>query len=279
MDEEDLIESQKKFSISKVYDHRFKIDFMGVFISCIVLMIMDETIKYLNYLPELFNGADYIFHIFQSVITICSQLGVSIAAAVIFYYILEFINAKKKINDITEIRKYMLFILYNHMNIICNTKSFEDLNRDKKRLKGDVKLFLFMDIPILLECYNDCNKEKFAKELNDYFLEVHKDIDKKRILIIELQGFQKDITSLLEYKRFSFYKGYMEDIEGLQSVYEEVDGYSEIYKSEDNIECFKFIIDNYLSFLEDCIHIYHIMERYVECLEDKHFIEFMKMMD
>lgn len=279
MDEEDLIDSQKKFKLSKVYDKRFKVDFLWVFISCILFMVIDQIMKYLDYLPELFTGADFIFHILQCGISICSQLAVSVAAAIVFYYVLEFINAKKKIDDITEIRKYMMFILYNHMEIICNTESFVELNRDKKRLEGPAKLFLIMDVPILLECYNNYDRPKLSKELIDYFMNAHTDSEKKRILTLNLQSFHKQITSLLEHKRFTFYKGYMQDIEGLQSMYEEMDGYLSIYVSEDNIECFEFIIDYYLSFFEDCIHIYHIMERYVECLNEKRFIEFIKLMD
>lgn len=103
--------------------------------------------KYLNNIPKLFTYSDYIFHFLQSIITICSQLGVSIAATIIFYYIIELVNAKKRKEDLETIRKYLLFILYVHMNIICNTESYKILNRDKLRLKGDLKMFLTIDLP------------------------------------------------------------------------------------------------------------------------------------
>lgn len=279
MDEEDLIESRNKFTVPKVKDKRFKIDFAWIFILCVGLMIADQIIKYVDYLPELFDGADYIFHIVQSAVIICAQLSVSVAAAVIFYYVLEFINTKKRINDITEIRKYMLFILYHHMNIICHTESFGKLNRDKKRLDSSVKMFLTMDIPILLDCYNSYNQDSFSKELHSWFLKAHNSDEGKRLLILDLKSFQKEIDKLVEYKRFPFYKGYTQDIEGVQSLYEEISEYTDMYKCDSITDYFEPMIDYYISFLDDCIHVYHIMERYVECLEEKRFFEFIKMMD
>lgn len=279
MDEEDLIESRKKFTVPKVKDKRFKIDFCWIFIFCISLMIADQIIRYLDYLPELFDGADYIFHVVQSIVAICSQLSVSVAAAVIFYYVLEFINAKKRINDIAEIRKYMLYILYRHMNIICHTNSFEDLNRDKKRLDGPVKMFLIMDIPILLDCYKSYNQEGFAKELHGWFLKAHHNEEEKRLLTIDLKSFEKEIDKLVEYKRFPFYKGYTQDIVELKSLYEEISEYTDIYQHDNVTDYFEPLTDYYISFLDDCIRIYHFMERYVECLEEKRFLEFIKMMD
>lgn len=279
MDEEDLIESKQRLRLPKVVDKRFKVDFAWIFILCISLMVIDQIMKYLDYLPELFYGADYIFHIAQSGIVICSQLSVSVAAAVIFYYVAEFINTKKKIADITEIRKYMLFMLYHHMSILCHTKSFEKLNRNKKRLDGPAKMFLIMDVPILLECYNNYDKTVLAKELYERFSEIHSSDEEKRLLIIELNFFQKEIDSLVEYKRFPFYKGYTQDIEGLKSLYEEVSEYTDMYKCDSNPDYFEPLINDYIDFFADCIHTYHIMERYVQCLEDKRFLEFIKMMD
>lgn len=282
MDEEDILDSKKKFKVPKINDERFKINFLGIFILCIIIMSTDQIMKYLDYYPELFYGADYIFHILQSIINICSQLAVSIAAAIIFYYVLEFINEKKRINNFVEIRKYILFILYNHMNIICNLESFKNLNRNKKRLQGPIKMFFIVDIPILLECYNNCNKEIFKTELRHYFLKVHKDSEGKRLLMIFIENFGKDVENLLEYKDVSFYKGYTEDIEGLKSIYENMNEYIDCYNDEEdacNLDyCIEIIVDNYIDFLDESIHTYHIIERYIRCLKDKNFIEFMKML-
>lgn len=243
----------------------------------------DQIIKCFEDSPELFKGANYIFHIIQSLVSIISQLAVSVAAAIIFYYIMEFINAKKRINDIVEIRKSVLFMLYNHMRILCHTQIFDKLNRDKKRLADRFKIFLIVDIPIFLECYNECETEKLHDELVDYFRSVESNAEEKENLIRNLQGFRKDIANLLEKKRFPFYKGYMQDIEELQAIYEELEGYTMIYKEEDeNIDklcCYEYIIEFYYFLLTDSVQTYCIMERYIECLEEKHVLEFIRMVD
>lgn len=282
LDEEDLMDSQKKIKIPKVNDERFKINFSWIFIVCIMIMIADQIMRYLDCYPELFYGGDYAFHILQSAISICSQLSVSVAAAVIFYYAIEFINEKKKMDDFIEIRKYIIFILYKHMDILYNIESFKKLNRDKKRLNGDDKLFLIVDIPILLECYKKCSGEKIKVELNNYFSKIHENTEKKRMLLMNLELIQQNIEALLKYKHFSFYKGYRKDIENLKSVYGDMKDYIDTYDYEDNINNLEFvivyIIEDYINFLEECIHVYHIVERYIMCLEDKRFVEFMRML-
>ena len=161
MDEEDVLDSQKDFKLDfvKINNSRFRIRFAGIFIACIGIMIFDQIMKYLEYLPELFCGGDYIFHFFQSMITICSQLGVSLAAAIIFYYLIEYISAKNRKDDLCTIRKYLLYMLYAHMNLICNTKSFDKLNRDKRRLEGPLKMFLIIDLPFFFSVYCETNND------------------------------------------------------------------------------------------------------------------------
>lgn len=282
MDEEDILDSQKEIKTSKIHDKRFKINFLCIFICCIIIMVMDQVIKYLDSYPELFYGADYIFHISQSIINICSQLAVSISAAIIFYYVLEFINEKKKLNHFIEIRKYMLFILYKHMEIICNIKSFKNLNRNKKRLNSRFKFFCIVDIPILLKCYNNCNKKILKKELSDYFIEIHKTTNDKDLLIVNLQNFNENLKSLLKYKDFSFYKGFTEDIEDLSSSYREIQDYIKNYNDEDDTDALEYIIDiiieNYIDLLDNSIHTYSIVVRYIDCLKKKYFFEFIKML-
>lgn len=97
MDEEDLLDSKKGLHFPKVFDSRFRVDYLWLFILCVGFMVMDQIMKYLDYCPELFSGGNYIFHVIQSLTSILSQLAVSVAAAIIFYYVVEFINAKKKL--------------------------------------------------------------------------------------------------------------------------------------------------------------------------------------
>lgn len=278
MDKDDLRDYMMETKITKLHNRRFKINFIWIFILCILIMILDQLMKYLDYLPELFNGSNYVFHILQSIVNIVSQLSVSVASAIIFYYVLEFINAKKKIQDLREIRKYILFILYTHMEIICNTPSFNSLNRNLKRLSIFPKMFLYDDIPILLRDYDNYDEEKLKIELNNYFFETHQDDEKRRQLILTFDFFKEKMTNLYKYKDFTFYKDFNEDIEGLKSIIDDMNECLMCYENKKDMIYFQDIIDNYITFLNESINIYCFMETYILCLEDKHFIQFMKML-
>lgn len=67
----------------------------------------------------------------------------------------------------------------------------------------------------------------------EYFVRVENNPEDKEILMKHIQSFKREIDDLSVEKRFPFYKGYMQDIEELQSVYEEFYEYTSIYKDED----------------------------------------------
>ena len=52
-------------------------------------------------------------------------------------------------------------------------------------------------------------------------MRVENNPEDKEILMKHIQSFKREIDDLSVEKRFPFYKGYMQDIEELQSVYEE----------------------------------------------------------
>lgn len=209
MDEEDLLDSKKELHFPKVFDSRFRVDYLWLFILCVGFMVMDQIMKYLDYCPELFSGGDYIFHVIQSLTSILSQLAVSVAAAIIFYYVVEFINAKKKLGDIVEIRKHLIFMMYGHMRILCHTPSFDGLNRNKKRLNDKFKMFLIMDMPIFLDSYYGCKKEKPSSELFEYFVRVENNPEDKEILMKHIQSFKREIDDLSVEKRFPFRRDFL----------------------------------------------------------------------
>ncbi len=80
-------------SISSQQD--YKISFGKVFIFMIILMVLEKVVLLFKDSPPLFNGADMMFHIFVNILSILSQLAASIAAAIIFFFCIEFVNKKK----------------------------------------------------------------------------------------------------------------------------------------------------------------------------------------
>ena len=280
MDREDVENSQKEIIVPKVRDKRFKIKFLSIVIVCIIIMFLDQFMNFLVDLPEIFYKGDYIFHILKSIINLCSQLAVSIFSAILFYYIVEFINSKKKIGELEEIRKYILFILYKHMKIICNIKSFKNLNRNKERLKGEYKWFSTVDIPILLKDYINHDGSNLKMELEEYFFKSGKDYNKKIFLVEKIKKFKKEVDELLKYKNIDVYKEYKEDLEGLESIYKDLYEKFEVYEEAMVTDLIlDDIVDVYIEFLYESINIFNILQRYILCIKNKKIIEFLKMRD
>ena len=48
-----------------------------------------------NNVPELFDGADIIYHSIANILSVITQLAASVAAAIIFYYYSESFNTNK----------------------------------------------------------------------------------------------------------------------------------------------------------------------------------------
>lgn len=279
MDEEDILDSKKDFRLNniKLNNKIFKIRFASIFLICIGVLTLEQIMKYLDNLPELFTGGDCIFHFFQSILTICSQLGVSVAAAIIFYYLMEYVNVKKRKDDLETVRKYLLYTLYAHMNLVCNTKSFECLNRDKQRLKGSLKMFLIMDLPFFFYAYSETSNDTMQCDIYKYFVWAHNNDENKELLISQLCSFAKDIKELKGLRLISAYKGFRNNIEELCAAYEEFYSGVAIYKSEDNAECLEVIAEDYMLFFESTVETYCYIEKYIESLENSEIIQFMRL--
>lgn len=74
---------------------KYNIQFGLPFIICVCIMLFEKVYLMLNDLPELFNGADIIYHSVTNILSVITQLAASVAAAIIFYYCAEFLNKKK----------------------------------------------------------------------------------------------------------------------------------------------------------------------------------------
>lgn len=73
----------------------YKIDFGLGFLLCILMMVFNEVWTILGNLPEAFPYGDFIYHIIVGVVAIINNLAIGIAAAIIFYYAVQFIDKKK----------------------------------------------------------------------------------------------------------------------------------------------------------------------------------------
>jgi hypothetical protein len=106
----------------------YKIRFIKLFIVCVCIMVIEKLLFIFEDSPEIIVNGDLIYHAIMGVTSICSQLASSIAAAIIFYYCAEFINKKKVMGKYVDFRREILFLLYNHMEILTKLESFNEIS-------------------------------------------------------------------------------------------------------------------------------------------------------
>lgn len=116
------------------------IDFYKTFIVCVLIMIIDQGVTFFENAPELFQGGDEIFHIIQAIVSVLTQLSASIAAAIVFYYMCQFVDARKCISDIEAIQwsiENLLFQCRKLYDDVGNNWCIEDL-MDKNYINSNI---------------------------------------------------------------------------------------------------------------------------------------------
>lgn len=68
--------------------------------------------------PELFVGADLIYHIIANILSVITQLAASVAAAIIFYYCTELLYKKRDLEKYVDMRRALLITIYFMMDLL-----------------------------------------------------------------------------------------------------------------------------------------------------------------
>lgn len=264
--------------IGEVYEsERFYIDFRRIFIGCLGFIILNNIFSVIDKLPELFVGGDVVYHILSNIVSIIANLAASVAASIIFYYVCMFIDCRKKIDDMTELRKYMLFILYSHIDILKHIGDYKVLAKEEEEYEESFKTYLhsIYAIPRLVEIY-DLGQDDYEliDQISNYLssLEVN---DIERLMAV----FKRDVRGLIGLKGHIYVKGYIDDIDSLEAMQEEIEIWSTGLKKEDE----KFesqiigLAEQYVTFFKYSMEIYLHMQEFIYCIEYKKIIRFLKM--
>ena len=259
---------------------RFRIDFKSIFLACIGVMVLDKIMIALDSLPPLFNGADILYHIFASAISIFSQLAVSVAAAIIFYYIIEFYNIKRNIEKYIELRKDLLFILYAHMALVRHTNEFDYLNQRQRRVDDDV-CFDMNDIPYLLHDFDKWDKEKAKSTMVPKLITFFNGLS-PRLQDWYINRFQKEIDSLKLKRDYRYIKGSSDDIDNIVSIHQDMMEYYDLWKVEGDTQkkeqFLSGVFSDYIDFFNDSVNFYQLIQMFISCVDRKDIILYLKML-
>ncbi len=273
----DYVEAITK-GIGEIYTNkRFYIDFKNIFTWCLVLLVLNSFFCVADKLPELFVGGDVVYHILSNIFVIISNLAASVAAAIIFYYASMFIECKKNFDNITEHRKYMLFILYGHIDIVKHVESYNVLAKEEKEYEQSFKLYLnsVYAIPRLVDMYElELGNEKLLDQISNYL----SSLEVKEIEML-MSSFKTNVRKLIELKSHVYVKGYTDDINSLVAILDEIEIWSSgLNKNDENFESqIEGLAEQYVTFFHHSIEMYLHTQEFIYCIEQKRLIRFLKM--
>lgn len=101
----------------------FYFEFKKILILCFLFLVLDQIMPYIENLDELFNGANIIFQIFKCVVSVNAVIAGSVFAAVVFYYITIFLEARRETKKYAEQLELLLDSIDNIISDIMPQKS------------------------------------------------------------------------------------------------------------------------------------------------------------
>lgn len=214
------------------------IDFYKTFILCVLIMIIDQGFTLFENAPELFQGGDEIFHIMQAILSVLTQLSASIAAAIIFYYMCQFVDARNCISDIEDVQVHIENLLFQCMKVYGDDEGksccIEDLV-NKNYIKSNVIL-----------------DEKYS---------------------LKIKIIQDELNHICEFQQLHiYYKKYKNEIESIKEIFNRLlIANNEIHT---NVAQINELMND---FVTGAVEIYKSQCSFVDSINKKRIFTFIKM--
>lgn len=261
---------------------RYKIDFGLIFFTCVFIISFSKVWTILGDYPEAFKYGSIIYQIVDLLLYVLGNLSIGVAATIIFYYIQQLIEKKRNFDLYTELRRILLFMFYKHLVILSEIENFKEIKQRDRKVTGLWGYDIF-DIPVLIRLYNEINteelKEKLKNNLIDHFISMS-DQQLKEFS----NSFQKEIDELKTKESIRYFKESNELIMSLCISYE--DDFSlitDIYvrdRNESNLkDLTEEIVNDYINFLDATFVLYQELKIFIDSIEKKKIMVFIKMLD
>ena len=181
-----------------------------------------------------------------------------------------------------DVRSDVLRLLYNHINILREIKEFKELKVEKKPGEwfNSIK-----DIPILIESFykihSEEQKERFKNHLESYFANASKETLNKI-----MKEFEDDVKVLEEKKNIRFFKHSKDLIESFTTMMRDDGDLALIFhlyfyeeREDEKRDYRKELVKDYYTFLEETLDLYEDLSAFMESIEKKQILQFIKMVD
>lgn len=259
---------------------KHKIDFGIIFIISILIIFFSKVWGIIGNYPEAFKYGSIIYQIIDVILYVLSNLSIGVAASIIFYYTHQLIEKKKNFQQYVELRKILLFMFYNHLKVLSKIHNFREINQRDRDITAILFPFDIYDIPVLVRLYGEIKSEEqktdFKKNLMDFFLNMN-----EQDLNDFSNSFKKNLEELKKMQGIRFFKNSNELIVSLCNSY-----YDEFYiaagisrENNDLTGIAELIADDYILFLDDTMDLYLELIQFIDSIEKKRIIKFIKMLD
>ncbi len=261
---------------------RYKIDFSLTFFTCILIIFFSKIWNILGNYPEAFKYGSIIYQIVDVILFVLSNLSIGIAATIIFYYIQQLIEKKRNFDWYAELRRILLFMFYKHLVVLSEIENFKEIKQRDRRVTGLLGYDIY-DIPVLIELYNEINteeqKEKFKNNLINHFINMS---DQQ---VEEFSNsFQKEIDEITTKENTRYFKESNELIRSLYTIYnDDFSIMTNIYvrdSTELNLNHLtEEVVNDYIDFLDATFELYQELTTFIDSIEKKKIMVFIKMLD
>ncbi|MFE4243780.1 hypothetical protein [Peribacillus butanolivorans] len=154
---------------------------------------------------------------------------------------------------------------------------------NKRERFGD--LFYSPDVPILIKAFKNINSEEQKSELKENLKKYFSNTSNQRLLFIMID-FERNINRLDSKKNTRYFKGSKDLIESITSMFSDMATRVSYYrnakaKNEEDEQAFylKYLVEEYYDILESTIELYEELEIFIDCIEKKRLLTFIRMVD
>ncbi|MED3971397.1 hypothetical protein P4658_27250 [Priestia megaterium] len=261
---------------------KYKIDFGLTFLLCILIMIFGQVWTFLGNFPEAFPYGNIVYNVVVVIFFIFTNLSIGVAAAIIFYFMSQFLDKNRNFEMYSDLRSDILRILYDLMKIVSEVNQFKELKLIQKERR--INWFQHTDVPILIKHFREIDSEEkklvLKKDLMTYLSGLSDEKMNETILNLE-----KHIEKLEEKKNIRYFKESRDLIESLTGNFGDGDFSLDfsLYIGEENKINKNAYLENlangYYDVLDSSINLYEELEEFIISIEKKKIIKFIKMLD
>jgi len=245
-------------------------------------MLFSKLWEFLKNRPEAFPYGDEIFHAIEVIFYILSNLAIGIAAAIVFYYMGFYLDKKKNMESYQYFRSDVRRLLFNHKDLLREIEEFKILNEEKK--PGEW-FYQTKDIYNLIDSYNKIHSKEQKKQFENNLINYFFNLSEEELMEIrnKFENSSKIIDNQKEKRYFKDSKDLIESFTPMMYEDGDLELSFHLFITEETKELkqqyAEELVKDYCEFLDATIVLYEELQLFMETIDKKKILQFIKMVD